>query len=251
MKVRSVVLSFLVVFSLAANVYAHLTVAVAANVQYTFEELKTVFEKDTGIQLKGVIGSSGKFTAQIENGAPFDVFLSADTDYPKTLQKEGLTHNEPRVYGYGTLVLWSLTGVDVSKGLDVLAEGNVGKVAIASPKTAPYGRQAINALKNSQLYDKVQKKLVYGENIAQTNHFIMTKAADVGITAKSIVLAPNMKDQGQWFELDKKQYDPIAQAAVILKHAEKNNLKDAQKFFDFLYSPPAQEILRKYGYILP
>ena len=252
MKIRSIALS--VSFILFSSVYAFagdLTVAVAANVQYTFEELKAEFQKETGIAVKQIIGSSGKFTTQIENGAPFDIFLSADMDYPQTLEKEGLTYNAPKIYAYGTLVLWTMNGVDLSKGIKVLSDPTVGKIAIASPKTAPYGRQAVNAVKYYDLYTKVNKKFVYGESVAQTNQFIMSKAADVGVTAKSIVLAPNMKDQGQWIEIEKAAYEPIAQGVVILKHARKGNLEDAKKFFGFLYSNEAGEIFKKYGYILP
>jgi molybdate transport system substrate-binding protein len=251
-KMKSILLSFLLV--LFSSVYAfagELTVAVAANVQYTFEELKAAFESKTGITIKPIIGSSGKFTAQIEQGAPFDVFLSADMEYPQTLEKEGLTYNTPKAYAYGTLVLWTMTNMDLSGGVAVLADAGVKNVAIASPQTAPYGRQAVNALKHYNLYPQVQKKLVYGESIAQVNQFITTGAVDAGITAKSIVLAPHMKDQGQWIEIEQGAYESIAQGVVILKHAQDGNLEDAQKFFEFLFSAEAGEIFRKYGYVLP
>ena len=252
MKSKSTVLAlFIILFYSACAFAGDLTVAVAANVQYTFEELKAEFEKETGINVKQVIGSSGKFTTQIENGAPFDVFLSADMDYPKTLEKEGLTYNSPKIYAYGTLVLWTMNSVDLSKGIEAVRDPAVVKIAIASPNTAPYGRQAVNALKHYNLYGRVHKKLVYGESIAQANQFITSKAADLGFTAKSVVLAANMKDQGQWIEIDKDAYDSIAQGTVILKHAEKDHLADAQKFFDFLFSNEAQEIFKKYGYVLP
>ena len=251
MKIKSIIGSFLLVIFFATSAYAELTVAVAANVQYTFEELKAEFEKETGIKIKSVIGSSGKFTTQIENGAPFDIFLSADMSYPQALEKEGLTYNSPKIYAYGTLVLWTMSDVDLSKGIEVVNDPRVRKIAIASPNTAPYGRQAVNALKHSNLYSHVYKKLVYGESIAQTNQFITSKAADIGFTAKSIVLAPNMKDQGKWIEIDKDSYETIAQGTVILKHAQKENLSNAKKFFDFLSSNEAQEIFEKYGYILP
>ena len=244
-------MSFVFVFLSSAAVFADLTVAVAANVQYTFEELKTAFEKKTGISVKAVIGSSGKFTAQIENGAPFDVFLSADMDYPITLYKEGLTVNAPKIYAYGALVIWTMTDVDLSGGIEVLADANVKKIAIASPKTAPYGRQAVNALKHYDLYAQVGKKLVYGESIAQANQFITTKAADVGITAKSVVLAPQLKDKGQWIDVPKESYEPIAQGVVILKHAERGKMDEANKLVDFISSSEAGEIFKKYGYALP
>ncbi len=252
MKIRTLLLSCIfVVLSTVGAFAAELTVAVAANVQYTFEELQAEFQKKTGITIKPIIGSSGKFTTQIENGAPFDVFLSADMDYPKTLQKEGLTYNDPKIYAYGTLVLWTMNNVDLSKGIEAVTDPAVKKISIASPATAPYGRQAVNALKHYELYQQVHKKFVYGESIAQANQFITTKAADLGFTAKSVVLAPNMKDQGTWIEIDKGAYEPIAQGVVILKHAQKDNLEAAQKFFDFLYSKEAGEIFQKYGYVLP
>ena len=144
-----------------------------------------------------------------------------------------------------------MTDVDLSKGLSSLAEPSVKKVAIANPQSAPYGKQAVNAFKHENIYPKVSSRLVYGENIAQTNQFITTKAVDAGITAKSIVLAPNMKDQGKWIEIEKASYDPIAQGVVILKHAEKEHMAAAQKFFDFLFSADARTIFEKYGYQLP
>ena len=243
--------SFLLVF-LSVNAFAgELTVVVAANVQYTFEEIKAEFEKQTGINIKSISGSSGKFTAQIENGAPYDVFLSADMDYPKTLAKEGLTFNDPKVYAYGTLVLWTLNDIDLSPGLGVLKDPSIKKIAVAVPNTAPYGRQAINALKHENLYAQVNKKLVYGESIAQVNQFITTQAADIGFTAKSVVLAANMKEKGRWIEVSPDAYDPIEQGAVILKHAEKEHLEEAKTFFDFLYSEKAGEIFKRYGYKLP
>ena len=252
MKIKSIILSFLLIAFFSISTFAgELTVAVAANVQCTFEELKVEFQKETGIAIKSIIGSSGKFTTQIENGAPFDVFLSADMDYPKTLKKEGLTYNDPKIYVYGTLVLWTMNDVDLTNGIEALSDPSVRKIAIASPNTAPYGRQAVNALKHYNLYNQVNKKLVYGESIAQANQFITTKAADVGFTAKSVVLAANMKDKGKWIEIEKDAYDPIAQGAVILKHAQKDNLDEAQKFFDFLFSDEAGVIFKKYGYVLP
>jgi molybdate transport system substrate-binding protein len=248
---KAFVLSCLMVVLSASSAFSDLTIAVAANVQHTFGELKAEFEQQNGIAIKTVIGPSGKFTAQIENGAPFDVFLSADMDYPRALAKKGLTLNDPKTYAYGTLVIWTMTDVDLSRGIESLADASVKKIAIASPKTAPYGRQAVNALKYYDLYKQVNKKLVYGESIAQTNQFITTKAADVGITAKSVVLASDMKDKGKWIEVPQESYEQIAQGVVILKHAERGNINEANKFFEFLFSNEAGEIFKKYGYALP
>lgn len=252
MKRHSIIFIFLLSLLLPVQAFAaNLTVAVAANAQYVFEELKQAFEKETGMTVDGVVGSSGKFIAQIENGAPFDVFLSADMSYPQTLQTEGLTYNAPKVYGYGSLVIWTMRDIDLSKGFSVLASGSVKKISIASPKTAPYGRQAVNAMKFYGLYPQVQSKIVYGESIAQASQFVTTNAVDLGITAKSVVLAPNMKEQGKWVEVDQKAYEPIAQGAVILKYAQKHNIEAAQKFFDFLYSGEARAVFKKHGYALP
>lgn len=284
MKTKKILnsLLFLLVLFLPAVSAQEITVAAAANVQYALEELKTEFEKNTDIKLKTIIGSSGTLTAQIENGAPFDIFISADMEYPEILHKEGLTYQPPKIYAYGGLVLWTLKDLDLSKGLKIIADPSVKKIALANPKTAPYGRQAINAMKLFQLYKDVESKLVYGESIAQVNQFITAQAVDVGFTAKSVVLAPNLltfaqpinnileskgrdtdyhnwylikqksvKEKGTWVELDPNSYSPIAQGVVILKHAEGNNLKEAQAFYDFLFSPQAGEIFKKYGYVLP
>jgi len=122
---------------------------------------------------------------------------------------------------------------------------------LADPQLAPYGREAVNALKFYKLYESLQKKLVMGESISQANQFITTGAADIGFTAKSIVLAPNMKDKGKWIEVDPQAYKPIAQGVIVLKYAQQDHLKEAAEFYDFLFSSPAQEIFKKYGYKLP
>ena len=228
-----------------------LNVAVAANVQYTFQELKSNFEDETDLTIREIIGSSGNLTSQIENGAPFDLFLSADMDYPEALYEKGLTHQKPEIYAYGTLVLWTLANLDFSKGIEILNDPIVRKVAIPNPQTSPYGRQAANVLKHYKIYDQLSRKLVYGESIAQVSQFIASRASDIGFTAKSIVLAPDMLKTGQWTEVEPDAYAPIAQGVVILKHAEEQNLEAAQKFYDFLFSEKARAIYKKYGYVYP
>ncbi len=230
---------------------AGLTVAAAANVQFTLDELKEEFTKETGISVEAIIGSSGKLTTQIENGAPFDVFMSADMDYPNRLHADGVTLGEPSVYAYGSLVLWTFEDIDLSKGVAGLSDASIRKIAIASPKAAPYGLQSVNAMKYHHLYPDIESKLVYGESISQVNQFITTQAAGIGFTAKSIVLAPQMKNQGKWVDVDPHSYEPIAQGVVILKYAQKDHLAEAQKFYDFLFTAPAEEILKKFGYRLP
>ena len=155
------------------------------------------------------------------------------------------------VLGVGTLVLWSLSGLDVSKGLKVLTDPHVKQVAIANPKLAPYGLEAMRALAFYHLTKAVKPKLVFGESISQVNQYIHSQAADAGITAKSVVLSPKMKGQGQWVEVPSKSYSPIAQGVVILKHGNETHATIAREFLEFLASKPARAILKRYGYGLP
>lgn len=228
-----------------------LTVAVAANVQYTFDELHAEFKRETGHDLKPVFNSSGRFAAQIMNGAPFDVFLSADMEYPEKLYKEGFADAAPRVYAYGALVLWTMSDLDLKNWQGTLASPAVKKIAVANPKTAPYGRETVRALDRLKLRDALSPKLVYAESIAQANQYIHSRAADAGFTAKSVVVSPEMKGQGTWVELPKGSYQPIAQGAVVLKHGQQTRPKLAQQFHDFLYAEKARAIFARHGYLLP
>ncbi|MBI1174018.1 MAG: molybdate ABC transporter substrate-binding protein [Sideroxydans sp.] len=228
-----------------------LTVAVAANVKYAFADLQQAFTKESGIEVKSVFGSSGKLTAQIKSGAPFDVFLSADMKYPETLYQDGQAVTAPRVYANGVLVLWTLNPLDLSKGIRILNDPAVQKVAVANPRLAPYGREAINALEHFKLRAEVEPKLIYGESISQVNQYIDSKSADIGFTAKSVVLAPQVAGKGKWIELPKDSYQPIAQGVVILKHGTESNSETAHRFLEFLSSPVARAIFEQYGYLLP
>ncbi|MCI0695209.1 molybdate ABC transporter substrate-binding protein [candidate division KSB1 bacterium] len=226
-------------------------VAVAANVQFAAQDIEKAYEQKSGFAIKTVISSSGKLTAQIQNGAPFDVFLSADMKYPDTLFAAEFAGAKPRVYAYGALVLWTMKEVDLSGGIKILLEDKIQKIAVANPKTAPYGAEAIKVLKHYQMYESVMPKLVYGESIAQVNQYIFSQAAEVGITAKSVVLSPQMRGKGKWLEIDPVAYSPIAQGAVILKHGAMNHPQASQKFYDFLFSEAAKKILKDYGYFVP
>jgi len=233
------------------TVAATLTIAVAANVQYAFKDLQKTFSHETGIHVQTVIASSGKITAQVRGGAPFDVFLSADMNYPEALYKQGLASTEPVIYGYGTLVVWTLSNLDLSSGLKVLADTNVGKVAIANPKLAPYGRAALQALAHYRIADAVRTKMVFGESISQVNQYIYSRNVTAGITAKSVVLSPAMRGKGKWIVVPLDSYQPIAQGVVILKHGADDATADCKRFIRFLASPPARRILADYGYGLP
>ena len=228
-----------------------LTVAVAANAQYAFGELSTAFQKETGHTLKPVFNSSGKFASQILNGAPFDVFLSADMEYPQRLYEAGHTAGPPQVYAYGTLVLWTMKDLDLQDWRQSLTGPTVRKIAVANPKLAPYGREAMKALAYFKLDNTLASKLVYGESIAQTTQYIHSRAADAGFTAKSVVLSPQLRGQGKWIDLPAGSYQPIAQGMVLLKHGEAANPELARQFQDFLGSRVARDIFTRYGYMLP
>jgi len=228
-----------------------ITIAVAANMQYTIEALKTEFNKTDKTEIDIVLGASGKLTQQIIQSAPFDIFISADTAFPKKIADTGFAAEQPKVYAQGVLVLWSTKpGIKSVKDLIFLRSDSVRHIAIANPKTAPYGAAAEFILKKYNLYDKVSSKLVTGESITQTSQFIATQAADIGFTAKSIVISDEMKNKGKWVELNRNDYPPIKQGAVLLKYGQQNHAAEAKKFYDFLFSEKAKAIYKKFGYIV-
>ena len=225
-----------------------LKIAVAANAQFVANKLAEAFKKETGIDADLVVSSSGKLTTQIEQGAPFDVFLSADMKYPQDLYEKGFAAEKPREYAYGKLVIWTLKNEPLSKGPAALTAPQFTKIAIGNPSLAPYGKAAIQALTKLKLYDELKPKIVYGESIAQVNQYLLSGAADAAFTAKSIVLDPSQQTKGKWIEVDDRLYQPIAQGVVILKSAQGKNLTDAKRFYSFLFSKQAKRIFTAYGY---
>lgn len=244
------VISLLFVHSLVASA-APLTVAIATNLRYVFDDLATEFKKETGIETQSVLNASGKIATQVRNGAPFDVFMSADMDFPQMLYKDGYAVTQPKAYAYGTLVLWTQKDIDLSKGVAGLIDKNVGKIAIANPKVAPFGKQSLKAIEFYKVLAEIEPKLVYGESITQVSQYVDSKAADVGFSAKSIVLAPEMVGKGKWVDIPAESYEPIAQGVVILKHGAETNGEAARKFYGFVQSAKAREIFAKNGYKLP
>ncbi|MBL3520239.1 molybdate ABC transporter substrate-binding protein [Arcobacter lanthieri] len=237
---------------LCSSVFAGtVNIAVAANVSYAINDLIAEFNKtnpDTKIEV--VLGASGKFTAQIQNGAPFDIFMSADMKFPETLYKEKLTATEPVVYAQGSLAMLSAKEIDFSKGIEVVINNNIKKVAIANPKTAPYGTAAIEALKNANILDKVESKFVYAESISQAVTYALT-AADIGFIAKSLLYEDKMakyKENVHWVSVDPKLYTPIDQGIVVLNKAKDN--AEAKAFYEFILSDKAKEIFKNFGYLV-
>lgn len=252
MKFINFILSgVLLVMSIHSSYAEPLTVAVAANVKFVFDELKTEFKNVAGIDVNGVFASSGKINAQIKSGAPYDVFMSADMEFPLALYKEGYALSVPKVYARGVLVLWTLQPLDLKQGLAVLNDPAVKKVAMANPKLAPYGEEAMHALEHFKLRASVEPKLIYGESISQVNQYIDTRAVEIGFTSKSVVLAPQMQGKGSWIEVPRNSYQPIEQGIVLLKHGNETNALAAKQFMDFMASAKARNILEKFGYILP
>lgn len=244
-------LRLLAFFCLSAHLFAQnqLAIAAASDLQSVLPEVAARFEKETGIQAKLSFGSSGNFFAQIQNGAPFDLFFSADVDYPKKLEASGMT--EPgSMYHYadGKIVLWAPknSAIDVNRGLDALLDPAVKKMAIANPVHAPYGSAAESALRKAGLWDKIQSKLVLGENISQTAQFAQSGNADAGILALSLVLAPAMKEKGNYFVIAQELYPPLQQAAVVLKGSTHRDL--ATRFIDFLKTREVKSLLQQYGF---
>ncbi|MEM8506338.1 MAG: molybdate ABC transporter substrate-binding protein [Bacteroidota bacterium] len=223
-----------------------LLIATSANMQYAMEELVAEFSNESGIPSQMVIGASGKLAAQITSGAPFAVFVAADTKYPEKLYQNGLCLAPPKVYAHGKLVLWT-TRAAIAPNVNILDSKAIEHIAIANPTLAPYGKAAMEFMGNHQLLEKVRHKFVYGESIAQTNQFIVSGSADIGFTAQSVVLYSQLKQLGKWAQLDTSQYTPIAQAIVLLKNTELQE-KRAEKFEKFLFSPKAKKILENFGY---
>ncbi|RXJ68681.1 molybdate ABC transporter substrate-binding protein [Halarcobacter ebronensis] len=243
----------LVVSLLISGAFADkLNVAIAANVSYAIGELKAEFNKIyPDIEIHETLTSSGKLTAQIKNGAPFDIFMSANMKFPEALYADGLAVTKPVVYAQGSLAYLSSKQLDYSKGIDLVTGSDIKKIAIANPKTAPYGKAAVEAMTNGKVYDKVKANLVFAESISQTVTYALT-ATDVGFIAKSTLYSDKMKQYKKgvnWEDVDPKLYTPINQGIVLLKKAE--NDPSAKAFYDFMLSEKAKKILIAYGYLVP
>lgn len=230
-----------------------ITVAAASDLTFALEEISARFQKQTGNTVRLTFGSSGNFFAQIQNGAPFDLFFSADVEYPRRLEAAGLVQpGSLCVYAAGKIVLWAPPGsrLDVQRlRANALLDPSVRKIAIANPAHAPYGRAAVAAMQHFQLYDRVRRKLVLGENISQAAQFVESGSADLGILALSLALAPTLKGKGSYWEIPADAYPRIDQAGVILQASR--NKATAEAFLAYLKTVEAQAVLRNYGFLPP
>jgi molybdate transport system substrate-binding protein len=225
-----------------------LRVAAAADLQFVFQEVSARFQKETGHAVRLTFGSSGNFFSQIQNGAPYDMFFSADVDYPAKLEANGLV--EPGTlsrYATGRIVLWvrKESPIDIKQGVQTLTDRRVRKISIANPEHAPYGRAAVAALRHENVYAKVRSRLVLGENISQAAQFIQSGNADIGILALSLALAPPLKSEGIYYEIPTSFYPEIDQAVVILKSSTHKDI--ARRLLDFLRRPEIIEFMRSNG----
>src|SRR5229473_3355257 len=227
-------------------------VAAAADLKFAMGEMAEKFEKQSGTKVNVTYGSSGNFFSQLQNGAPFDLFFSADIEYPKKLEAAGLA--EPGTlyeYAVGRIVIWTPADakVDVSKhGWKTLLDASVKKIAIANPEHAPYGRAAVAALQKAGIYESVKAKLVYGENISQAAQFIQSGNAQAGIVALSLAISPAMRDGKRW-EIRADMHPALEQGAIILKGAK--DKEAARAFLEFVKSTAGRAILAKYGFEFP
>jgi molybdate transport system substrate-binding protein len=230
-----------------------ITVAAAADLSAALQEVTANYEKQTGTKVRLSFGSSGALTQQIENGAPFDVFFSADMEYPRQLIARGDADAESLYrYAVGKLVLWTPVDspLDVEhKGLNMLTDPRVKKISIANPQHAPYGRAAVAALKHAGIYDQVADRLVMGENISQAAQFVESGNTQVGFLALSHAIAPAMQGKGKYWLIPQEAYPALDQGVVILSHS--GNKREAADFLEYIKTRTVASVLQRYGFAMP
>ena len=227
-----------------------LTIAAASDLKFAMDEIVSAFQKSSqGDTVDVVYGSSGKFHTQIQQGAPYELFFSADISLPRALAAQGLAASSVQTYAFGRIVLWSAT-LDASRmTLASLADPAITRIAIANPKHAPYGQRAEEALRAAGLWDKLQAKLVYGENIAQTAQFVQSGNAQVGIIALALALNPELSKKGGYWLIPDQWHAPLEQGYIITRQGASNPL--AKRFAEYLRTSTAREIMTRHGFVLP
>jgi molybdate transport system substrate-binding protein len=246
------VLAFICLLAMGHTARANekITIAAASDLKFALEEIILNFKSShPEAHIRTVYGSSGKFSTQIRQGAPYDIYFSADISYPRNLYMDGFGATEAQAYGLGRIVLWSRSR-DVSRlTLSDLADPAFQKIAIANPLHAPYGKRAEEALKAARVWDIVEPKLVYGENVAQAAQYVQSGNAQVGIIALSLVLSPDLAKQGNYVLISDKLHQPLQQGFIITKRASDNAL--AREFARFMASKESRGIMVRYGFGLP
>jgi molybdate transport system substrate-binding protein len=242
----------LVLGPVASRAAQAVSVAAAANLTFALHALDDEFKKEEpDVAVTAATGASGDLVAQIEHGAPYDVFLSADLHFAQVLTRAGAA--DPKslsVFAVGRLVLWTTKpGVPLDDVAATVRAPSVQRLAIGNTQAAPYGRAARQAMEKLGAWADAQPKLVVGESISQTTQFVETGNADAGFVALSVVLSPRLKGKGRWMEVPSSVYDPLEQGAVITRHGARNPA--SKRFVDFLHGPAARKILREFGYMTP
>lgn len=224
------------------------TVVVAANLKTAMDSIAKVYkQKNPADNIQISYGASGKFYEQIVNGAPFDVFFSADMSYPTKLKESHFGISAIKLYAIGRIAIWSKKIDPNIQKMNSLLDPKVKKISIANPVTAPYGAKAVESMKRTKIYNNIKSNLVYGENIAQAAQFVAFGAADIGIIALSDVLSPAMKkEHGKYYVIPQENHAPLEQGCVVLKHGKGNTT--ALRFYDYISSNKAKAILSYYGY---
>ncbi|MEA2072177.1 MAG: molybdate ABC transporter substrate-binding protein [Campylobacterota bacterium] len=224
----------------------------AANVSYAIKQLVKEFNKTyPNTKVRVTLGGSGKLAAQIKHGAPYDIFMSANMKYPHVLYSESLAITKPLVYASGSLALLSVKKQNFNDMIALLNSSTIKRIAVANPRTAPYGAATLEAFKNADTFKDIKHKFIYAESISQTLSYVFT-AASIGVVAKSALYSPKMarfKEDQNWKEIDPRLYTPIQQGIVILKKGQ--NRKEVQTFYDFILSDASRKILQNFGYSLP
>lgn len=255
MKTLFSLLFFFISFTLTQPTFGQgntgpIRVAAASDLKFALDSIIAVFQKQHAATIQPIYGSSGKLFEQILNGAPFDIYLSADIRYPEELSEKGHVSSEVYPYGVGRLVLWSRKINTEEKGIQALNDPGVKKIAIANPRHAPYGQRAQEALKHYNLFEKLEKQLVFGENISQTAQFVTTGAADIGIIALSLALSPAMKRYtSSYYLIPETSHQPLIQGGVVTNYGSGKN--PVNLFFEFLKSETSVAILQQYGFTKP
>jgi len=249
----TVVMFLMIWFSGIVRADEKILVAAASDLNFAMNEICRAFEKPhPGIKVEVSYGSSGNFYAQIKQGAPYDIFFSADASYPSRLEEEGFAvKGQRQLYAIGKIVLWipKKSALGPQKGLNVVLEPELKKLAIANHKHAPYGRAAEESLRYYGLWDKVQDKLVFGENISQTAQFVQTGSADAGIIAMSLAISPSMAESGSYWVIPTESYSRLEQGYAVLQRGKgKSSVKT---FLEFVQGKKGEKILSDYGFILP
>jgi len=240
--------TFFLFVILTANCYSQtLTVAAASNTRYALEEIARVYRAETACKLNLVFASSGKLSSQIINGAPYDIFLSANKAFADTLFKKDLTLQQPIELIKASLVIVSNKDIELGSDNYSLLENDLKSIAIANPKIAPYGIASMEMLRNLNLDEKIEDKLIVVESISQVNQHIHIGSVDAGLTSKSIIKANRLNENINWLEVDTSLYRPIIQYVVLLKSKDEMH-KTVSQFVEFLFSKKAQEIFYMFGY---